>query len=131
MKKFDQINVIPFIDIMLVLLAIVLMMATFIKQGKIDVAIPESSTKKSLNADDVKRVITIDDKGQYFLDDKPFLLTDLSYRLKKWEKSQKIALKVDKSADFQYFVALTDLFRDYDLKNVVVITTKPNSWSHE
>ena len=30
MKKFDQINVIPFIDIMLVLLAIVLMTATFI-----------------------------------------------------------------------------------------------------
>jgi len=42
MKKFDQINVIPFIDIMLVLLAIVLMTATFIAQGKIDVNLPTS-----------------------------------------------------------------------------------------
>jgi biopolymer transport protein ExbD len=33
MKRFDQINVIPFIDIMLVLLAIVLTTATFISQG--------------------------------------------------------------------------------------------------
>ena len=40
MKKFDQINVIPFIDIMLVLLAIVLMTATFIAQGKIDAKTP-------------------------------------------------------------------------------------------
>ena len=35
MKKFDEINIIPFIDIMLVLLAIVLITASFISQGKI------------------------------------------------------------------------------------------------
>ena len=40
MKKFDQINVIPFIDIMLVLLAIVLTSASFISQGKIPVTPP-------------------------------------------------------------------------------------------
>ena len=34
MKKFDQINVIPFIDIMLVLLAIILMTATFTPRAK-------------------------------------------------------------------------------------------------
>lgn len=125
MKKFDQINVIPFIDIMLVLLAIVLMTATFIKQGKIDVTVPESSSQKSLTANDVKRMITIDAEGKYFLDDTPLPLSDLSTRLMQWEKSQQIALKVDAKADFQAFVALTDLFRDYELKNVVVITTKP------
>ena len=37
MKKFDEINIIPFIDIMLVLLAIVLVTASFISQGKIKV----------------------------------------------------------------------------------------------
>ena len=40
-KKFDSINVIPFIDIMLVLLVMVLTTATFIKQGVIPVNLPE------------------------------------------------------------------------------------------
>lgn len=44
MKKFDQINVIPFIDIMLVLFAIVLTTASFISQGVISVNPPTSST---------------------------------------------------------------------------------------
>lgn len=43
-KKFDQINVIPFIDIMLVLLVMVLTTATFIKQGVIPVDLPEASS---------------------------------------------------------------------------------------
>ena len=42
MKKFDEINIIPFIDIMLVLLAIVLVTASFISQGKIKVECSQS-----------------------------------------------------------------------------------------
>jgi len=41
-KRFDQINVIPFIDIMLVLLVMVLTTATFIKQGVIPVELPHA-----------------------------------------------------------------------------------------
>lgn len=43
MKRIDTINVIPFIDIMLVLLAIVLTTATFISRGVIEVHYPESA----------------------------------------------------------------------------------------
>ncbi len=43
MKRFDQINVIPFIDIMLVLLAIVLTTATFISQGRLDINVPTAT----------------------------------------------------------------------------------------
>src|SRR5690606_34908116 len=42
-KRIDTINVIPFIDIMLVLLAIVLTTATFISRGVIEVDYPESA----------------------------------------------------------------------------------------
>lgn len=42
MKRFDQINMIPFIDIMLVLLAIVLTTATFVSQGLIEVNLPNA-----------------------------------------------------------------------------------------
>lgn len=52
-KRFDQINVIPFIDIMLVLLVMVLTTATFIKQGIIPVDLPEA--KKSGQRREEKR----------------------------------------------------------------------------
>ena len=45
MKKFDEINIIPFIDIMLVLLAIVLVTASFISQGKIQVNVQQALHK--------------------------------------------------------------------------------------
>ena len=43
LKKYDSINVIPFIDVLLVLLAIVLLTSTFITKGIIPVALPSHS----------------------------------------------------------------------------------------
>ena len=40
MKRFDQINMIPFIDIMLVLMAVVMTTASFVEIGLIDVNLP-------------------------------------------------------------------------------------------
>ena len=49
MKRFDQINMIPFIDVMLVLLAIVLTTATFVSKGLIDVDIPSAEQATTVN----------------------------------------------------------------------------------
>ena len=48
-EKFDEINIIPFIDIMLVLLAIVLITASFISQGKIQVNVPKPVQRSHSN----------------------------------------------------------------------------------
>lgn len=53
-KRFDSINVIPFIDIMLVLLVMVLTTATFIKQGIIPVDLPQA--KASEQKEEKKRL---------------------------------------------------------------------------
>ena len=49
LKKYDSINVIPFIDVLLVLLTIVLMTSTFISKGIIPISLPKAS-----NADNIK-----------------------------------------------------------------------------
>ena len=49
LKKYDSINVIPFIDVLLVLLTIVLMTSTFISKGIIPISLPTAS-----NADNIK-----------------------------------------------------------------------------
>ena len=50
MKRMDQINVIPFIDIMLVLLAIVLTTATFIVEGRLEIRLPEAASQDEAGA---------------------------------------------------------------------------------
>ena len=64
-KRFDEINVIPFIDIMLVLLVMVLTTATFIKQGVIPVNLPEAESKQQK---ELKNEVTVfvNSKGEMF-----------------------------------------------------------------
>ena len=69
MKKFDEINIIPFIDIMLVLLAIVLVTASFISQGKIKVNVPKASSTVAFKSDELTKLLTVTaDKQLYFND---------------------------------------------------------------
>ena len=48
LQKYDSINVIPFIDVLLVLLAIVLLTSTFITKGIIPIALPNASNADTL-----------------------------------------------------------------------------------
>ncbi len=122
MKKFDDINVIPFIDIMLVLLAITLATASFISQGKIEVTVPESQSQNRVTADDVIELITINSEGIIHYKDNPIEIAELDNKLSNMSKEQKITLKIDEKAPFQYFIQVTDVFRKYDLKRVTIIT---------
>ncbi|XNZ27661.1 biopolymer transporter ExbD [Helicobacter pylori] len=49
-RRGDGLNVVPFIDIMLVLLAIVLSVSTFIAQGKIKVSLPNAKNAEKIPA---------------------------------------------------------------------------------
>lgn len=124
MKKFDEINIIPFIDIMLVLLAIVLVTASFISQGKIQVNIPQATTTQAMKADDLAKLLTINEQNEYFLNDKPIEKTQLATEIATWDKSQKVTLKVDSAVKFEKFVELTDLLATNEIKNVAIVTKK-------
>ncbi len=122
MKKFDDINVIPFIDIMLVLLAITLATASFISQGKIEVTVPESQSQTKVTADDVVELISINDEGIIYYKDNPIELPELETVFSTMDKEQKITLKIDEKTPFQYFIQVTDIFRKFDLKKVTIMT---------
>ncbi len=128
MKKFDSINVIPFIDIMLVLLAIVLATASFISRGKIEVNIPESESKDIIQSEDIVELITISKDGGFFYHDKPITLTELDQVFARMKAETKITIKIDADTAFQKFVNVTDLLMKYKLKKVSVLTT-PNRLS--
>lgn len=122
MKKFSDINVIPFIDIMLVLLAIVLATASFISQGKIEVNVPQSQSKVKVKQDDLVELITISKDGRFFYKDERISMTALEEMLGKVDKQRQITIKIDAESHFQHFVSVTDILSKYQLKKVTVLT---------
>ncbi|MEG9498509.1 TonB system transport protein ExbD [Mannheimia indoligenes] len=124
MKKFDEINIIPFIDIMLVLLAIVLVTASFISQGKIQVNVPKATTTQPMQADELAKLLTITENNEFFFNDKPITKEQLVAEVSTWDKSQKVSLKVDGAVAFEKFVELTDVLSANEIKNVAIITKK-------
>lgn len=127
MKKFDEINIIPFIDIMLVLLAIVLITASFISQGKIQVNVPKASSTQTMKADDLAKLLTINENNEFFYNDKPITKTELETEITTWDKTQKVTLKVDSNVKFETFVELTDLLSVNEIKNVAIVTKKASA----
>ena len=124
MKKFDEINIIPFIDIMLVLLAIVLITASFISQGKIQVNVPKASQTVAFKSDDLAKLLTVTNNGELFFNDKPIDKAALEQEIATWNKDQKVTLKVDAEASFQDFVSITDMMAKNEIKNVAIVTMK-------
>ncbi|HEC2774253.1 TPA: biopolymer transporter ExbD, partial [Campylobacter coli] len=78
LPKNEGLNIVPFIDIMLVLLAIILSISTFIAHGKIEINLPVSENTLSLNNDEKKLSISIDENNIFYLDDKTTDLKGLS-----------------------------------------------------
>ena len=88
-EKFDEINIIPFIDIMLVLLAIVLVTASFISQGKIKVNVPKASSTVAFKSDELTKLLTVTADKQLYFNDKPISQEALEKEIMGWNKDQK------------------------------------------
>jgi biopolymer transport protein ExbD len=120
-KRFDEINVIPFIDIMLVLLVMVLTTATFIKQGVIPVNLPEA--KKSDKKDTKKEItIYVKSSGEMFYDKEKVDLKTLKTNLSTISKEQTVVLRSDKESRFQDFVNVMDILKDLNHEQLYIVT---------
>ncbi len=124
MKRFDQINVIPFIDIMLVLLAIVLTTATFISQGRLDINLPKASSKQSLSERQQTVRLAIDEEMTIFYQETPVTLEMLDESVSRLDKNTRIILSVDQSVPFQQFVHVIDLLKQQQIEQLSIITQK-------
>lgn len=121
MKRMDTINVIPFIDIMLVLLAIVLATATFIAEGRLEIRLP--AAESALDTPPEKPVeIAIDRDGQLFIDAEPTLRGNLESYLDGLTPATPIELRVDAAARFAAFVGVVDLLKARGLERVTILT---------
>jgi biopolymer transport protein ExbD len=120
-KRFDEINVIPFIDIMLVLLVMVLTTATFIKQGLIPVELPEAA---SAQKEELQKEINVYVKanGDMFVEKEQVDAKELEAKLSQISKEQTVVLRSDKEATFQDFVTVMDILKRLEHQQLYIVT---------
>jgi len=120
-ERFDKMNVVPFIDIVLVLLVIVLATATFVTNKTIKVDLPSASSKKNEEKKSIH--IAIDKEGKYFYNKESLTIELIKEKLNELDpKEDLISLHMDKESAFQYFVALIDILKAKEFKNISIIT---------
>ncbi len=119
-KQFDYINIIPFVDIMLVLLTIVLTTSTLIATGVIPLSLPQAS--KQLGEKQVLRVIAIDKNGTVYLDAVPMCMNKLRDELGLVDKSNPLMIRADKTLALQQFVDVLDAVKQLGFGKVSLQT---------
>lgn len=119
-KKFDAINVVPFIDVMLVLLTIVLTIATFVAQGLITVNLPKGSVKQESSLKTIE--ITIKEDGKIYYQNEEVTKEILRAKVQTIGKNDAVSVKSDKNSKFQSFVDVIDALKQRGIEKVSIIT---------
>jgi biopolymer transport protein ExbD len=115
-RELDQINVIPLVDVMLVLLVIVLTTATFITTGHIPVELAKA--KESGDRQDVPLVISLTAEGGMFLNDEPVSQEHLKVVLNPHPRESLIVVRADRVTVLERFVGVVDEVRGLGFRQV-------------
>ena len=128
-RYLTEINVIPYVDVMLVLLVIFMVTAPFMIQG-IDIDLPEVNSQPIEKANLENVTISINSKGEYFIDldslkDEIFKINELREELTKILKNNssiEIYIRADKNVIFAEVVKLMSLLQDLKPSAINFIT---------
>lgn len=115
-REVNQINVIPLVDVMLVLLVIVLTTATFISTGQIPVNLAKA--KEAGDRKDVPVVVTLTANGDLFLNDKPVPADGLKTVLLAHPRESLVVVRADKVTLLEQFVSVVDEIRGLGFQSV-------------
>ena len=118
-RYLTEINVIPYVDVMLVLLVIFMVTAPFMIQG-IDINLPEVNSQPVDKANLENITIAINAEGKFYLDldslkGKAFLINELKQEIQKILKnnsSLEIYIRADKNVMFGEVAKLMSLLQD-------------------
>jgi biopolymer transport protein TolR len=124
--SLSEINMVPFIDVVLVLLIIFMITAPVLQSG-IDVDVPKTKTVKELTQ--VRMVVTIDRGQRVFLDDKPINIHELGQQIlakSHGAKNQAVYVRCDQTVPFGSWATVVDVLRQAGIQNISVVTQPLN-----
>lgn len=120
--SLSDINITPFVDVVLVLLIIFMLTAPIIQSG-IEVAVPHTKTVNQIT--EPRLVLTIDREQKVFLGSDPININAIADTLKSKVKDpehQSIYLRADENVPFGAFATLMDAVKQSGITNVSIVT---------
>jgi biopolymer transport protein TolR len=122
-----EINVVPYIDVMLVLLVIFMITAPLLTQG-VKVDLPQANAKPVDNPDQETLVVTVDRKGKYFLDDREIgadaLVTKVAAIL-RLRPQTPVLIRGDRNVAYNEVVKAMVLMQAAGAPSVGLVTQSP------
>lgn len=112
----ESINVVPLVDVMLVLLTIVLTTATFVATGRIPVDLAQSTQAAATVAEPV--VITLTHDLRLYVNDQP--AEHLSAALAGFSPAQAVAVRADGAVTLTHLVDLVDRIKALGFERVAL-----------
>ena len=131
-RPMSEINVVPYIDVMLVLLVIFMITAPLLTQG-VDVDLPQADAEPMEQDKDLPVVVTVDRSGDFYVDvgegkDKPVDRDTLMLRLEavlKYKPKTQILVRGDTHVDYGRVVEAMVLVQAAGAPSVGLITEPP------
>ena len=126
-RLMSDINVTPFVDVMLVLLVIFMVTAPMMMQG-VDVALPET-TSEPLISEKEHLIITITDKHQVFINDFQVALDFLQEKLKKileGREDRGVYLRADREISYGFVVQVMSEIKAAGIEKLGMVTEPPD-----
>ena len=131
-KVMSEINVVPYIDVMLVLLVIFMVTAPLMNQG-IKIDLPQSDSKPlDVDADELPLVISVKKDSTYYInvgnEEKPIALEYLGEQAGKIIEANptiEVFVEGDKSLPYEVIINLMNILQLAGATNVNLITEPP------
>lgn len=120
-KEFDNMNMVPMIDVMLVLLTIVLTTSTFIAGKSLPLSLPKADGNPAGKKPDTI-VVEIDRHGLVHIASLQVSIDELRSDLRQKEKDRPVLVRADKGLELQRFVDVLDLVGNEGFRSVSLQT---------
>ena len=125
-RTLSEINVTPFVDVVLVLLIIFMITAPVLQSG-IEVSVPKTKTVKEITEE--RLVITIDRSQRVYLGNEPVNIHQIGAKLREKirdPESQAVFLRSDENVPFGAFATVMDAVKQAGITNVSIVTEPLN-----
>jgi biopolymer transport protein TolR len=128
--SLSDINIVPFVDVMLVLLVIFMITAPILQSG-IEVDVPKTKTVKEISESRV--VVSIDRAQRIYIGDDPVNIHELGTKVHaqlRTPQGEAVYLRCDKTVPFGSFALVMDTLRQSGIQNVSVVTEPLDETPH-
>ena len=122
-KLMSDINVTPFVDVMLVLLIIFMVTAPMMTQG-VDVNLPQTQAKE-IKTDEDPLILTIDINKEISIEKHKIELTELEEKLTlmfKYRDNKQLLLRADKDLPYGFIMQITARIKGAGIEKLGMIT---------